>query len=118
MSVTATVAKITNPQPSLALRFIMSAAFAVCAFGVVPFVLVGLLLVAAGQPVMSAMRWWNAPRTRPRKATTKAEREVPAPSPRPPRYSPSGSYSSPRPASPIKPTEAQQIAAALRRNKA
>ncbi|BEI96023.1 hypothetical protein CcaverHIS631_0109720 [Cutaneotrichosporon cavernicola] len=102
MSVTAP--KITNPQPSLVLRFIMSAAFAVCAFGVAPFVLVGLLLVAAGQPVMSAMRWWNAPRTRPRKSTTKAKAE--------------GSYSSPRPASPVKPSEAQQIAAALRRNKA
>ncbi|GMK57697.1 hypothetical protein CspeluHIS016_0405310 [Cutaneotrichosporon spelunceum] len=106
-------ARLTNPQPPLALRFIISAAFAVCAFGVAPFVLIGLLLVAAGQPLMSAMRWWNAPRM-PRKAATKAEREVPAPSPRRPRISPSGSYSSPAPATPVKPSEAQQIAAALR----
>jgi hypothetical protein len=99
------------------MRFIMSAAFAVCAFGVAPFVLVGLFLVAAGQPLLSAMRWWNRPRTRRnKKAALKAERaaEVPAPSPRRPRYSPAGSYSNGTQTP--KTSEAQQIAAALRRN--
>ncbi len=111
------LAKIKNPQPSLPLRFIMSAAFAVCAFGVAPFVLVGLFLVAAGQPLLSAMRWWNRPRTRRNKTALRAERaaEVPAPSPRRPRYSPAGSYSGNGTHTP-KTSEAQQIAAALRRN--
>ncbi|CAK9784996.1 unnamed protein product [Cutaneotrichosporon oleaginosum] len=89
--------KLTNPQPSLALRLIMSAAFAVCAFGVAPFVLIGLLLVAAGQPLMSAMRWWNAPRPRAKPAA-----DVPPPPPR--RRSPA-----------YAPSEAQQLAAALRK---
>lgn len=64
------------PLPPMALRFTISAAYAICAFGIAPFILVGLLIRCLGVPLAAVIDRFSKPKSgrRPRGSAGRRDR--------------------------------------------
>lgn len=59
---------LPGPQFGLATRSLMTLCFLLCAAGIAPFVLIGILIGWLSMPLMAVGAWWSKPRSHRRRA--------------------------------------------------